>query len=109
MLSASEMVYIVPTFEEYPSQGNTAHASNLPRDMRFCITTFPSLFTPWSWNIFFAKSIPNVGHFIATPPSHFVIVDPLWPTLRPFCEGERSIPLEPVPLPGVSHDLKHGD
>jgi hypothetical protein len=34
MLSASEMVYIVPTFEEHSSQGNAAHAGNLSRDIQ---------------------------------------------------------------------------
>ena len=29
------------------------------------------------------------------PPSHFVMVYPLWPIMRPSSERERSIPLEP--------------
>ena len=63
---------------------------------RFWMTTRPRSSTPWSWNTFFATSIPSVVHFIAHPPSHLVMGNPFWPILRPFREGERSIPLKPV-------------
>ena len=34
MLSTSEVMHIVPAFEEHPSQGNAAHAGNLSRDIQ---------------------------------------------------------------------------